>query len=354
MGKPHFSKLLIFALIIAVSFAYVPQAQAGGVASAVSSVVNTIARTANIIINTVVGVTEIVIGLIPGLGIVGEDGKCRLMNANNTPAKLYYDECGGGGGSSSSGGGGGGGGGPTGPGGGGGDGGGNGNGGGSGPGPQLPIQTITVCSGAFCSGSASCDPNIQSCSDQCGSKYDCGYVDPQVAIQPIQEVVVPDPLRVSWNSSYTSSCSASSNPNVWNGSKSTSGSEDIFNPTSISNRGTYSLSISCSGVFGDGAWAYDSKTARVISLPRCSFSANPSTIVLPEESTLAWNCAYASGGCSIDNGVGSVNSISGSMNVVPSETTTYTLNCNGLDGSRSWQATVTNAFESTIKEVIPR
>ena len=217
---------------------------------------------------------------------------------------------------------------------------------------RRPSVTISACSGVFC-GSVSCDPNIQSCSNQCGSKYDCGYVDPQVIIQPIGEVVIPDPLRISWNSSYTSSCNASSDPNVWSGSKPTSGSENIFNPTSVSQRGTYSFTMSCSGRW-DSAKASDTKTAKVISLPRCSFSANPSSIVLPGKSALSWNCEYASGGCSIDNNIGEVDSTSGIKNVTPSKTTTYTLNCVGLDGSKSWEATVTNAFEPIIKEVIPR
>jgi len=98
----------------------------------------------------------------------------------------------------------------------------------------------------------------------------------------------------------------------------------------------------------------DSQSCYVSCPPVCDFSTNPSIIVLPQTSTLSWVCQYAEYGCSIDNKIGSVNSSSGSVNVVPSKTTTYTLNCNGIDGSRSWQATVTNAFEPIIREVIPR
>ena len=98
----------------------------------------------------------------------------------------------------------------------------------------------------------------------------------------------------------------------------------------------------------------DSQSCYVSCPPVCDFSTNPSIIVLPQTSTLSWVCQYAEYGCSIDNKIGSVNSSSGSVNVVPSKTTTYTLNCNGIDGSGSWQATVTNAFEPIIREVIPR
>lgn len=85
-------------------------------------------------------------------------------------------------------------------------------------------------------------------------------------------------------------------------------------------------------------------------LPSCVFSATPSAIVPPQSSSLSWNCGNASS-CSIDNGIGSVGT-SGSRTAKPSQTTTYTLSCNGAGGGASFQTTVrTTRFD--IKEVAP-
>ena len=88
-------------------------------------------------------------------------------------------------------------------------------------------------------------------------------------------------------------------------------------------------------------------------VPQCTFTANPASILLPQSSTLSWSCQYADS-CSIDQGIGSVSSVSGAKNVTPTQTTTYTLTCSGLDGSRSYQATVNVGFTPRLREVIPR
>ena len=82
------------------------------------------------------------------------------------------------------------------------------------------------------------------------------------------------------------------------------------------------------------------------------FAADPTSIILPQTSTLSWSCSYADI-CSIDQGVGSVNPISGSQQVRPSATTTYTLTCNGSDGERTWQSTVNVGFTPRVREVAP-
>jgi len=88
--------------------------------------------------------------------------------------------------------------------------------------------------------------------------------------------------------------------------------------------------------------------------PVCGFIANPAAIILPQTSTLSWSCIYAGYGCSINQGIGSVNNVSGSKEVRPQQTTTYTLSCSGIDGSGSWPATVGVGFLPWIREVIPR
>ncbi len=69
-------------------------------------------------------------------------------------------------------------------------------------------------------------------------------------------------------------------------------------------------------------------SAPACPVPSCSnFSASPSQIVEGGQSTLSWSCANATS-CSIDNGVGSVNT-SGSTTINPVKTASYTLSCNG-------------------------
>ncbi|MDE2019978.1 MAG: hypothetical protein KGJ13_06570 [Patescibacteria group bacterium] len=70
-----------------------------------------------------------------------------------------------------------------------------------------------------------------------------------------------------------------------------------------------------------------------------SFTANPSSIVPPELSTLSWVATGNITSCTIDNSVGAVAS-NGSAQVSPSRTTTYTLTCIGPDGTAAKTALV--------------
>ena len=72
--------------------------------------------------------------------------------------------------------------------------------------------------------------------------------------------------------------------------------------------------------------------------PTASLSASPSSVDAGGCSTLTWSTSNASS-VSIDGGVGSVDS-SGSRQVCPGSTTTYTLTANGAGGSRTSSATV--------------
>lgn len=69
-----------------------------------------------------------------------------------------------------------------------------------------------------------------------------------------------------------------------------------------------------------------------------SFSAEPSTIQRGQAATLRWSISNATD-MRIDQGIGAVQS-SGSRQVFPSQTTTYTLAANGPGGSDSKTATV--------------
>ena len=152
----------------------------------------------------------------------------------------------------------------------------------------------------------------------------------------------PASFTLSWTSANADSCSASGD---WSGGKATGGSESFSDIP----RGTYSYTLNCSGPGGSGS---DSVSFQVVQVPRCTLFANPVQIVRPQQSTLSWTCQYADS-CSIDNGVGSVNNVSGAANVSPIQSTLYSLTCGGLDGSRSFSAMV-SVFVSGLKEVLPR
>jgi len=87
-------------------------------------------------------------------------------------------------------------------------------------------------------------------------------------------------------------------------------------------------------------------------LPDCDFTADPASIVPPQFSTLWWDCVYADY-CEIDQGIGSVD-FSSSIEVSPTQTTTYTLLCDGEGGSASFPITVIVGFTSWLKEILPK
>jgi hypothetical protein len=171
---------------------------------------------------------------------------------------------------------------------------------------------------------------------------------PSVNLNGEETVMVPDPIALSWSSSNADSCSASGD---WSGGKPTSGSETIKSKTTTADRGDYYYSLSCSG---PGGSASDSLNVKVVQVPRCVFTANPENIILPQFSTLAWECEYCIPGTAyINQGIGDVD-CSGSQPVRPDKTTSYILSAKGLDGERLFQADVGVGFRPVIREIIPR
>lgn len=169
---------------------------------------------------------------------------------------------------------------------------------------------------------------------------------PDVDLMGPATIEVPNSIILSWNSSNADSCSASGD---WSGGKATSGSETLTLP-----RGTYTFRLDCSG---SGGSDFDEVTIQIIQVPQCTFWADPSSIIIPQSSALRWTCQYADS-CSINQGVGSVcfseSECSADLtNVRPKQTTAYTLICNGLDGSRSYDATVNVGFIPKLKEILP-
>ena len=80
--------------------------------------------------------------------------------------------------------------------------------------------------------------------------------------------------------------------------------------------------------------------------PQVTFSANPETILSGESVSLTWETTDAES-VSIDNGIG-VMDTSGSTDVSPAETTTYTLMATGPGGSTTATLTVTVNYPPTV------
>lgn len=87
----------------------------------------------------------------------------------------------------------------------------------------------------------------------------------------------------------------------------------------------------------------------------CSFAADPAAVTPPQTTTLSWACntLVQQNTCAIDHGVGSGLGRSGSRNANPTESTTYTLTCQGLGGPVVKTANVNVSGTVRIIEVGP-
>jgi hypothetical protein len=93
---------------------------------------------------------------------------------------------------------------------------------------------------------------------------------------------------LTWTVANATGCTASASPaeNDWNGSKSSTGGSQSAIPLVQGNE-TYTLTCT-----GPGGSQSDTATVKVNPgpLPKCSIDANPTTITLPETSTVTYNC----------------------------------------------------------------
>ena len=99
---------------------------------------------------------------------------------------------------------------------------------------------------------------------------------------------------------------------------------------------TYTLTATADNGCRD---ATSSVTITVHDLPTITISASPDTITEGESSTLSWTTANATS-ASIDQGIGTVD-LSGSMEVRPTITTTYTLTAEGPGGTNTGNVIIT-------------
>jgi uncharacterized protein (TIGR03437 family) len=108
---------------------------------------------------------------------------------------------------------------------------------------------------------------------------------------------------------------------------------------SVTSQGTF-LVLATNGNQSDW-FAVDIPGVTGFLKPVTTLTANPPSIKQGGKSQLAYTCQGCDYYSTIDNGVGSVSSASGIIEVSPVETTTYTLAAGGLGGSNAASTTVT-------------
>ncbi len=136
---------------------------------------------------------------------------------------------------------------------------------------------------------------------------------------------------LSWSSSLATSCIAGEG---WGGIKSTSGTQSV-SPTETT---TYDLV--CSGAGGSIPRSVTVTVTEPTPAPTLTFTATPSSITQGGSSTLDWSSGNASS-CTASGGWSGSKSLSNTQSVSPTQTTTYTLRCDGPSGSITRSATVT-------------
>ncbi len=143
----------------------------------------------------------------------------------------------------------------------------------------------------------------------------------------------PASYAVMWNVHNADTCTASDD---WKGDKFLRGSQNFV----ASTRRDLAYTLTCVGKLGTTT---KSILVKVTELPVCDFSALPTTLnkssVFERESVLTWKCQFANT-CSISPSTGASTGTFGSARVSPADTTTYTLACQNLDGSSSFNQTV--------------
>ena len=142
-----------------------------------------------------------------------------------------------------------------------------------------------------------------------------------------QTITMGESSALSWN--VIDADIISIDPGI--GSVGPNGPYEVF-PTETT---TYTITA-----VGTGGTTTKSVTVSVnIPLPTVSITADPEAILLGESSTLTWSSTHADT-CMIEPGIGSVD-VSGSTQVSPTETTTYTITATGPGGTAASDVTIT-------------
>jgi len=115
--------------------------------------------------------------------------------------------------------------------------------------------------------------------------------------------------------------------------------DDLVFQKDVTLKANNRLTVFLRGTPGASVTIEIKSTTSPVPPPGITFSAQPSSILNGESSTLSWVVTNADM-VSIDNDIGSV-SPSGSMLVFPQETTTYTITGTGSGGTASASVTIT-------------
>ena len=143
-------------------------------------------------------------------------------------------------------------------------------------------------------------------------------------------LAAPGPSQLTWSTINAVACTASGG---WNGSQAINGSAGVSPSISTS----YTLTcFSASGVE-----ASQTATVTVAGAPTVTIAATPATIAQGGTATLVWSSTSATS-CTASDGWSGAKATSGSLAVLPSATTSYTLTCSSSTGALASQsATVT-------------
>lgn len=149
-----------------------------------------------------------------------------------------------------------------------------------------------------------------------------------------------DSATLSWSVTNATDCSASG---AWSGSKGTSGSESV-GPVNA----TSTFSLSCTG---PGGTSNRSRTVSVIDAPTVTLSANPTSVLSGDSTTLTWSSSGATS-CSAQDAWSGTKATSGSQATASlTGDSTFTLACTGTGGTttRSVTVTVTTASARSVQ-----
>lgn len=139
----------------------------------------------------------------------------------------------------------------------------------------------------------------------------------------------PAEYDLIWDVRNADTCSASGD---WSGEKFLGGAQKFV--TSTKKELTYTLT--CVGKLGT---TVKNMNVKVAELPVCDFSALPLVLdkssVFDRQSALSWKCQFANT-CSISPSTGASVGVFGTARVSPEVTTNYTLTCENLEGSSSF------------------
>lgn len=145
---------------------------------------------------------------------------------------------------------------------------------------------------------------------------------------------------LTWTSSGATYCVAS---NGWSGSKSIYGSE-VTTPSV-----TTVYTITC---YNEYTSASDTVTVTVRDInPSVDLSVYPSTIYRGQTSVLTWT-SNSVNSCYASNGWSGSKSTYGNETVAPTSTTTYTITCNGTNGSTVSDTVVVNVLDQQTDQVL--